>query len=166
MGGVTWRCMWLKHHTAGTLFMRCIVRSVAHACAYPRWGGCLVVSGLPKGCVPVRGASNASCRTGWTAAQLSFKTKLSTCRKRVVWSPIELVAVSSLDCLGILVGWLVVCNPVVFESIRWCVWSFRPSSFFAVAAPKNFVCLFVGFHGDCHGVKKMMHCTSGLLMNA
>jgi len=31
----------------------------------------------------------------------------------------------------------------VSGSIRWCVWSFRPSSPFAVAAPYIFVCLFV-----------------------
>ena len=38
--------------------------------------------------------------------------------------------------LGVPVGWLAGgVESIVFESIRWCAWSFRPSSPFVVAAP-------------------------------
>ena len=57
-----------------------------------------------------------------------------------IGSPDELVvAASSLDCLGIPVGSLLVWNPFFKDPSRWCVWSFRPSSPFAAAAPYVFV---------------------------
>jgi len=67
----------------------------------------------------------------------------------MVWNPLCLDPSTGVfdwesDCTGspLVVGllgyscWLVAgVDSIVFESIRWCVWSFRPSSPFAAAAP-------------------------------